>query len=372
MSIDQTVENVYLRQDAVRLTRKHFWRLLGMMVLMSLISGVLDWALTAIGDLITKPETQAVMSAMQEYSADPSIASGNLYLDKVAQLFTSPRFLLFNLAYMILTSLMAEGLRLGYNAQLIAAGQDQTPRVLGVFGRMRFCLKGLGLTLFTGLKVLLWMLPGLLSIMIGTELEGYGQFGIGGMMNVVGLGLLFGLMIPALLRYAMAPFILANEPDRGIRECVTLSKGMMQYRKWQCFKLGVPMVLKMLGTFYGMALVFSLVMMVAAILELESVILSTVLLAGMLLLLIAPMLYFGMQMEIAYVLFYLKRYMPAADGPVSYWLRKDFPDDGPTSYLLRKDSPAEISPFTDAPAESTTDSPEDSSHKTNEEEGETK
>ncbi len=356
MSIDQTVENVYLRQDAVRLTRKHFWRLLGMMVLISLISGVLDWALTAIGDLITKPEAQAVTNAMKEYAAAPSIASYNLFSDALAQLFASPRFLLFNLVYMALTTLMADGLRLGYNAQLIAAGQGQAPRVLGVFGRMRYCLKGLGLTLFTGLKVLLWMLPGMLSIMIGTELEGYGQVGIGGMMNALGVGLLFGLMIPALLRYAMAPFILANEPDRGIRECVTLSKGMMQYRKWQCFKLGVPMALKMLGTFYVMALGFSLV--IVAIGEPEGVILPMALLIGMFLLLIGPMLYFGMQMEIAYVLFYLKRCEPATDGPVSYWLRKD--------------SPAEITPSTDAPAESTTDSPEDNSPKTNEEEGEAK
>ena len=59
------------------------------------------------------------------------------------------------------------------------------------------------------------------------------------MMPVMTAGyiLMFGLMIAAMLRYAMAPYVLAEKPETGILACIRESKRIMQRRKMQLFAL---------------------------------------------------------------------------------------------------------------------------------------
>lgn len=375
MSVKLTVENVYLRQDAVQLTRKHFWRLLGMMLVIVLVTSAADWGLTTLGDLITGPETEAAAAAVSSYAASETITSTEPMVQAVSQIFTSPKFWLFNLFYIVVTSLISNGLILGRHAQLIAAGRGGVPKVLGGFSRMRQCLKAWGLSLFSDLKIGLWALPGLAALLIGTELESYGQDGIGSLMNIAGVGLLFGLTIPAALSYSLSTFIMADEPDRGIRECVTLSKGLMKYRRWQYFKLGVPMILKMIGVFYASMLVFSLIGV--AIGTGFSTVAAVIIIIVMLLAILLPILYFSLQFDMVCALFYLKRREPVSDAPASYWLRDHSKDDpakaAPISAWLEEHAATDIEPAveeaaesTDAPEESQEDSPEDISAETNE------
>ena len=375
MSINQTVENVYLRQDAVRLTRKHFWRLLGMLLLIVLIAGVLDTGLTALGDLLLLKESQDVIDAAIAFTQENRISSANTLLEAQTNLLTSPKYLLFNLAFILITGLVSSALGLGRHAQMLNAARGGKPRILGVFCRMRQCLKSWLLSLWVTLKLGLWAIPGLILISADTALW---QGASSNWLTAIGIGLVLGLVIPAALRYCLATFILADDPDRGVRECVTLSKGLMAGRKWQCFKLGVPAVLKMLCVAYGSMIVMALV---ATILGSSGATAASILLVVLALLMLVAVtglvVYFSIQFDLAYALFYLKRREPVA-GAVSYWLRDQPKEDpakaAPVSYWLRDHAEAAPAPAAqeapespDAPAESPADTPEDTAPKTNEE-----
>ncbi len=319
MSLKQTVENVYIRQDAVLLARRHFWRLLGMMLLLTSVTFTADRLLTSIGDVINGAEIRAVLDALHTLNTSGHMTSSAPLMEAIAALLSSPKFWLFNLCYILLTWLLSQGLTLGRFAQEIAAAKGDTPRVLGIFSRMDCCVKGIGIALLTDIKIGLWLLPGIAVCGIAAEMQGYGQVAVSTLMSMLGVGLLFGLGIPAAFGYMMAPYILADEPDRGIRECVTLSTGLMKYRKWQYFKLCVPMLLKIVGVLYAEMLVLSLLM--TAIGANPDPIVETVSLLVILLAITLPLVYFGLQMDMACALFYLKRKQPAVDAKSSYWLQ---------------------------------------------------
>ncbi len=130
--------------------------------------------------------------------------------------------------------------------------------VTTVFCRVRLFFKALGLHLLIVLKVLLWMLPG-----IGLSAAAYipviqAKGNPDGLASAVALS--NGLMLPgillmaipgimAALRYAMAEFILADEPEAGILECVRRSKQHMQDMKRMLFTLLLSF---MLWYFLGM------------------------------------------------------------------------------------------------------------------------
>ena len=361
MSIENTVENVYLRHNAVQLTRKHFWRLLGMSIILFLVTGSLEYLFTRLGELLSVQ--------VGSVTAETLVAATN-----PAPL--SLRAFVFNLVYMVVSSLIVGGLYLGYVAQFISAGRGNVPKVFGVFKRMRYCLKGWGLSLLIGLKTLLWMLPGLVLLFMGAEMQIYGNSGFANWVLLAGIVLMFGLVIPAALRYSLAYSIMADEPDRGIRDCITLSKGLMKDRKWQYFKLGMPMVLKIIGVFYAASLVSSLVLV--SISTVSSPAAPLIVLAIMLLVIAVPISYFELQMSMVYALFYLKRRETNPDAPVSYWLRDHSKDDpaqaAPVSYWLREHTATEIEPADqetseapEAPAGSIVDSAEDIAPETNEE-----
>ena len=111
--------------------------------------------------------------------------------------------------------------------------------------------------------------------------------------------LVYALMIPAMLRYALSATILAEDPSRGVNACVSESKHLMQGHKWQYFKLGVPCILKMLGAFLGVCVAGALVL-VAAGLENNDLALNIVTLLSLLALLI-----FMPQLNLVYAMFYL-------------------------------------------------------------------
>ena len=356
VSVQQTVENIYLRQEAVQLTRRHFWHLLGMRLVIFLLIGALDWLLTALGDMITLPEATAAVTAINHFAISQNISSATRMTQSLSQLLTSPKFLLFNLFYAIVLGIMNSALSLGYCTQLIAAGHGVAPKVRGCFSMMRRCLKAWGLNLYAALRIILWAMPGLAVIIIGDELTLYGVNSLGTIVIFAGIALMISLAIAAAFNYSMASFILADNPTRGIRECVTFSTGLMKKRRWQFFKLGIPMYLKAIGVLYCMMLVLSLVL---NLLDATNHIASVIIMILALLALLAAILYFSLQLDLVSALFYLKRREPIAEAPVSYWLRDPKPV-APTSAPV-EDSPEEssedITPHTNA-KENSHDEPE--------------
>ena len=342
MSVKQTVENVYLRQDAVQLTRSHFWRLLGMTLLLFGLTAALHQMLTLLGNTLLAAEIRALSDATEQYASSSRMTSYEPVSAAARAIVTSPKFLLMNLLWFIVTGLFSGGLRLGYNLQLIDTGRGGVPRVLGIFSRMRFCLKAWGLDLWTGLKIVLWLLPGIGVILLGAELALYNLDTLGTVLIYAGIILLFVLVIQASLRYSQAAFILADEPDRRIRDCVQFSAGLMKGRKGQFFKLCVPPLLKAAGLMLAVSLVGSLVLVALGLYESYA--------AAEILGVVAAVsiVYFLLQLEMVCALFYLKLREPAPDVPVSYWLREhpvdDAADDSPS------DTPADTSPNTDEEA----------------------
>lgn len=359
MSVNQTVENVYLRQEAAQITRRHFWRLLGMSAIVYALTALAEYLLTQLGDLVMAKEVQAVLTAVSSYMNAEHIHSTDTMVTAWADLFLSPKFWGVNLVFIIVIGLLNGGLNLGYITQLIDTGRGGVPRVMGVFSRMRYCLKAWGLRLWTGLKLVLWMLPGVGLLILGAELQLYELYEAGNLVMIIGMVLLFALVIRALLRYSQAMHLLADEPDRGVRECVSHSKGMMKNRKWQYFKLSIPVILRMTGVGLAVSLVGELILAAAGLdadrlaMQILQVIIS---LSG---------IYFLLQMNVLFTLFYLKQREPAADAPVSYWLRKpeEISTQPVSAWLMEHASdeiPAEIAGGTENPLPDTNDEKENS------------
>lgn len=83
----------------------------------------------------------------------------------------------------------------------------------------------------------------------GNLLDGFGLAG-----KLILLALLQGLfiflwslllVIPGIIaayRYRMAKFLLLDDPDRGVTDCIRMSKQMMKGHKWECFVLDLSFI----------------------------------------------------------------------------------------------------------------------------------
>ena len=123
-------------------------------------------------------------------------------------------------------------------------GSDEP--VSTVFCRVRLFLKALGLHLLIILRVFLWMLPGLLAF--SASLIPVMQAGSDAarltaairVSNYLTFPLLLATLVPgimAALRYAMAEFIMADEPETGILDAIRRSKQHMREMKRMLFSL---------------------------------------------------------------------------------------------------------------------------------------
>jgi len=101
---------------------------------------------------------------------------------------------------------------LGHARYYIGVTGGETPEFSVLFSRFSVFLKAFGLRLYMALFIFLW-------------------------------GLLF--LIPGIIaayRYAMAPYLMAQYPEKGIRECVEDSKALMAGHKWRLFKLDLSFI----------------------------------------------------------------------------------------------------------------------------------
>ncbi len=283
-----SVENIYTRQEAKELGKKHLWKLVGML---AIVYGV-GFGLTFLGEMLLAGQATVLSNGQTEVSPVYAICS-----------------LLLSLA----ASLVGGGLSLGMTAGMLAICRRQETTVNVVFSRMGQCLKMFGLTLWVGLKTALWALPGGALIVAGfttmvvtmqSQTAVTNENAAVAMLIVMaGYVVLFVLMIPAAFRYLMAPYVLADEPDRGVRECVTLSKTMMKGHKWQAFKLIVPFILVL----YAVMLVVMLpITFVAESLPSNPAVMLIMTILPIVIMLVG-VIYLGLRAGLSYCLFYLKR-----------------------------------------------------------------
>ena len=146
-------------------------------------------------------------------------------------------------------------------------GQDLP--VSAVFSRLRIFLKSIGLRLLIVLKVLLWMLPGLAVFLFsviplvranpGSSAELSSAADISFHLMSVGMIAMIVLGVMGYLYYAMAEFILADEPEERILSCARRSKMLMKGRRsvlmslWLSFLLWYLLILMVSSMVAGIA-----------------------------------------------------------------------------------------------------------------------
>lgn len=308
-----TVENIYTRQTAKQLTKKNFWRMLGMMLLTGLIFFVLFFG----GIYLLSVATDTPWTITAQTSAY------SIYVETAAA--ASPAFSIGYFVLMLVVSVPGTGLNLGLIRSItdISRGEEKVP-VRRIFSRMKYFLKGWGLSLWVGFKMLLWALPvyaiaivaavavtaagitttdsltGVSSIPIDQEVV----ITLLTILPFAALILLLGLVIPAALRYSQSSYVLADEPATGVFESVRKSKAMMKGHKWQYFKLFIPYILKV----YGWMLLFVVVFVIAGtFLQQANAWLIAVLGIAMVVLLYAMLFIYISRIMVAACVYYLKR-----------------------------------------------------------------
>ena len=276
-----SVENVYIRASAKELTKKYFWKLLGMLAIVLGITYAIAFGGTALLAL-----------------------GGNETV-----------FAIGYIVLMVVMVLVASGLSMGLYAAMIDLCRGNEDVTVGrVFSRMGKCLKAFGLSLWVGLKTFLWMLPGY-AVMLAAPFVMLGSMdtttgaipesaaGTMALLMFGGMLLMFILGIPAGYRYMLSTYILADNPDTGVFESVRQSKAMMKGHKWQAFKLVLPIILIM----YVIVLVLSVAMGAVMALLANTPAAMTILSIVLMVVIIAAMLYYMIRMYLCYTLFYLKR-----------------------------------------------------------------
>lgn len=302
-----SVENIYTRQKAKELTKKNFWRLLGMMMLTGLIVSVLVYGGIALLSYLTDAQW---ISTVQAYSYQATINPASI----------GAEFTIGFIVLMIVATLLGTGLNLGLLRAITDVARDTEKVPVGrVFSRMKYFLKGWCLSLWVGFKTMLWALIVYLPV-------GFIGFGIAvagdpqsaqlnettamlmTMLPLFAIILVFALVIPAMLRYFLSTYVLADEPSTGVFECVRQSKAMMKGHKWQLFKLTIPYLLKMYGWMFLISAVFAAVMAVGQNVQSDavSIIAAVVMLASYVLLLVKLLVY-ALRSQVAFCVFYLKR-----------------------------------------------------------------
>lgn len=234
-----TVENVYLRQEAKELAKEHRWTLFGMFGILY----VINYAVSDGGN--------ALLTALCGSSSAGNTARFVYWLGYIV--------------LMLVYTLVSSGLWLGLTRATIDIARGTADvRTRDVFCRMSSHFKAFRLNLWIGLKTILWTLPALavtlvLAIILSAVPKSDVTMTLMTILPFVMTIAMCALMIPALFRYTLAAFILADAPETGVRECVNRSKAMMKGHKWQFFKLPMPFILALFGLMLAVLFVMSLI-----------------------------------------------------------------------------------------------------------------
>ena len=172
--------------------------------------------------------------------------------EAVGALFSEPGILLMA-ALSVLAWLVTPALSLGMNHWTLDRIRGAEEPVTTVFSRLGIFFKGVGLRLMITLKVLLWMLPGIALMVLAVVLLNRADpasrdallSAANTSMNLIWAGMIAMLILGIMgyLRYAMADFILADEPGERVLSCVRRSREMMANRRSQLLSLLLSFIL---------------------------------------------------------------------------------------------------------------------------------
>lgn len=158
----------------------------------------------------------------------------------------------------IVAWLIAPVLALGQTYYQLKLLRRQGTAFKDVFARGRYFFKALGLTLLIALKLLLWALPFMAVMLIGFTLM-VAQQSTGWMaLSMAGSFGMTAALIRAVFTYAMAPVIQADEPEKGVMQCLRESIRMMEGKRMLLFSLELSFIGWYLLCALGSSLLLSL------------------------------------------------------------------------------------------------------------------
>lgn len=176
-----------------------------------------------------------VTDASDAYMYGSSIISTDLY----NQLYnSSPTYSFISLFYIIL---ITGAFTLGLTIFFLALFRKQHVVVTDIFlGFERFG-KSLGLLMFQMLFIILWSLIGMAVILLGCVVMAF-TF-TGGILLVI-IGMIVSMIFATIaeIKYSQSFYILADDPEKGIRQCVDESKIMMKGNKSKYFWMTISFI----------------------------------------------------------------------------------------------------------------------------------
>ena len=177
--------------------------------------------------------------------------AANSFTDSLRALLSESGVLLMS-ALAVLAWLVTPALSIGMGHWILERLRGQELPVSAVFSRLRIFHKSIGLRLFIVFKVFLWMLPGIAVtaasvIPVLTADRTYDSLVSAANTSTsiiyAGTILMFVLAVMGYLYYAMADFILADEPGERILSCARRSKVMMKGFRGRLFSLVLSFIL---------------------------------------------------------------------------------------------------------------------------------
>lgn len=205
----------------------------------------------------------------------------------------------------ILSTLVSYVLSTGFLYGLILLCSGTVVKASVLICRWKHALGCIGLRLWTSVKTLFWAIPGYLGVILGTGIIGASQTAMetarskaydlaydafydlpystrrymdypsysditvspiytiltifGALVVVAGVVAIAFFVIPAALRFAMAPYVFAESPEVGVYESVEISKSMMDGNKARLFRLTIPYYLLMAAVIAATILLLVLV-----------------------------------------------------------------------------------------------------------------
>ena len=180
------------RQEALSVLTGRWGLAIGATLLYSILNGGLT------GVFSPSPDTESI------------IENGGLTLDAFVP-YTSILLVIFLIS--IVFSAIGSSVQLGYNILLLKYYEpEQKPSLGDLFCRFHIFWKAFGLRIMMSILTTLWS---------------------------------FLLIIPGIIAsysYAMAPYLMAENPDMGIMEAISRSKELMRGNKWRLFCLHLSFI----------------------------------------------------------------------------------------------------------------------------------
>ena len=189
-------------------------------------------------DLMTRVENLI----LDAYS---STSAANSFTDSL-QALVSESGIITMTALGVLAWLVTPALSVGMSHWTLERLRGQELPVPTVFSRLRIFHKSIGLRLLIVLKVLLWMLPGIALTACSvipilradrTYEDVAAAVNTSVMIIYAGMAVMLVLAVMGYMYYALAEFILADEPEERVLSCARRSKGMMKGLRARLFSL---------------------------------------------------------------------------------------------------------------------------------------